>query len=373
MLRWPRQLVGTRLLRAAALLAGRPVTGKTALARSRSLDASGGDDRVVSWVVEEAAKRGAMLSLEDAERLVCIAKRPVGGYRRHAANDLCVILCHFNPAGFLRAPRLLYDTCASFAETGAEVIVAQVVMPDALPAALPDRCRSLIYQSDSVMFHKENLWNLAAGSTEKRKLFFVDGDVLFSRRDILAAVSSALDEFDVIQPFSTASWLSKEGDIERSRPSIAIALNRGLRPELSTYHPGFSWAMTREAFDRLGGFYERHPLGSGDTAFAFALTPGEPPWPKTPFHVFANTNSYRSYRLNAMAMAPRIGFIDGTVYHRWHGSWKNRRYEDRYQFLPPITDGEYPMSPRADGLLEWDDPAYGDSTLQYLIGRKEDE
>jgi len=370
-LRWPRQLVGTRLLRAASLLARRRIDGKTVRARVRSLDASGGDDRLPAWIAEEAAKRGFDVSGETAERLIRIARKPVGGYRRHAG--VSVVLCHFNPAGWSRPPRLLYETAEAFASAADEVIVAQVVMPDAIPAATPAGCRDIIYQSDSVMFHKENLWNLAAEHATHQKLLFVDGDIVFSRRDILPAVDKALDEFDVIQPFATAAWLSKEGTVERSRRTAAEAISRGVRPELTNYHPGFSWAMTREFFDRIGGFYDRHPLGSGDTAFAFALTPGEPPWPRTPFHVFANANSYKSYRLDVMSAGARVGFVEGTVYHRWHGSWKNRRYEDRYRFLPPMRDMEYPMTRRPDGLLEWGDPSFSESTLEYLAGRAEDE
>lgn len=367
-----QQLVGTRLLRAGALLARQPVAGKTASARARLLDAVGPDERLHEWIAEEAAKRGATLSTRDVERLASIATKPVGGYRPPTRRDTAVILCHFNPVGWKTPARLLYDTCEMFLAVGVEPVVSEVVMTGATPVALPDGCRRIVYQSDSVMFHKENLWNLAVDATTAAKLFFVDGDIVFSRRDILDAVSVALDEFDVIQPFSQAAWLAQQGGVERSRKSCAEAISGGEPPILTQYHPGFAWCMTRAFFDAIGGFYDRHPLGSGDTAFAFALTPGEPPWPRTPFHIFANTQSYQTYRSNVLAASPKVGFIDGTAYHMWHGSWANRRYEERYMFLPALAGGEYPMHRRDDGLLEWDSEEHSRATLEYLLGRLED-
>lgn len=372
MLRRLQQLAGTRLLRAGSLLARQRLVGKTAFARASVLDADGPDDRLHEWIAEEAQKRGATLSPAHVSRLAALATKPVGGYRKPTIRDTAVILCHFNPAGWKTPARLLYETCEMIVAAGVRPIVAEVVQADQMPVTLPDGCRRLIYQSDSVMFYKENLWNLAAAQTKQPKLFFLDGDIVFSRRDIFDAVSLALDRFDVIQPFSQATWLSRDGGVERSRATAAQAISTGLPPNLNHFHPGFSWCMTREFFDRVGGVYERHPLGSGDTAFAFALTPGEPPWPRTKNHVFAKTTSYQKYREDVRAANPRIGYIDGTAYHRWHGSWGNRRYEERYKFMPSLVDNEYPMARRSDGLLEWVDPVFGQSALEYFVGRQED-
>jgi len=367
-----QQLAGTKLLRICSRLIGSQVTGKTAAARARALDASGIDDRLPEWIVEEAEKRGIKIDDHTVARLVELASKPQSGYARATTNDLAVVMCHFNPAGWKRTPQLLYETCESVTQAGIEPLVVQLVLPGRLPAPLPAGVREIVYESDSVLFHKENLWNLAAAATRESKLLFLDGDIYFSRRDIFDAVSRQLDECDIVQPFTRACWLSQEGGVELTREPSVAAIVAGEQPTLGRYHPGFAWAMTRRTFDAIGGFFERHPLGGGDAATAFSLTPGEPRLPKTDNHAFAMSESYKAYRSNVLSLSPRIGSVDGTVYHIWHGTRENRGYEQRYLFLPPHNNGEYPLRSRPDGLLEWDSIEYNAKALEYFARRMED-
>ena len=366
-----QQLAGTRLLRACSLLLGQPISGKMAVSRAKLLDVAGSDDRLPGWIREEAEKRGVVVSDDAIKRLIRLAQKPAIQYLP-PPDDLDVILCHYNPAGWKRTPKLLYEVCQHLVAAGVRPLVLQVVRPPAEPAPLPAGVRSVIYESQSVLFHKENLWNLAAGMTTRPKLLFLDGDVVFSRRDVFKAVSDALDTCDVIQPFFSAVWTSQDGGVDLVREPSVLALEAGEQPLLGRYHPGFAWAMNREFFDRCGGFYERHPLGGGDAAFVFSMTPGIPRLPKTDSHAFAETQSYKKYRSQMLALSPRVGHIDGTVYHLWHGARENRRYEERYAFMPPFVDGEYPMARRGDGLLEWTDQRASEKALAYFLCRMED-
>lgn len=366
-----QQLAGTRLLRACSLLLRQPVAGKMALSRAKLLDVAGTDDRLPEWIREEAEKRGFVVSDAAINRLIRLSQKPAIQYLP-PPEDLDVILCHYNPAGWKRTPKLLHEVCQHLVSAGAEPLVLQVVRPPAEPAALPHGVRNVVYESQSVLFHKENLWNLAAGMTTRPKLLFLDGDVVFSRRDIFRAVGDALDSCDVIQPFSSAVWTSQNGGVDLVREPSALALENGEQPLLGRYHPGFAWAMTRRFFGQCRGFYERHPLGGGDAAFVFSMTPGVPRLPKTDSHAFAETQSYKDYRSRMLSLKPRIGHIEGSVYHLWHGTRENRRYEERYAFMPPFVNGEYPMERRDDGLLEWTDQRASEKALAYFLCRMED-
>lgn len=372
MLRRRQHLTGTKLLRVCSRLVGSQITGKTAIARARVLDTSGIEERLPEWLAEEAEKRGIKIDEHTIGRLVELASKPPAGYSRPKRTDLAVVLCHFNPAGWQRPPRLLYETCESVVAAGITPVVAQLVLPGRSPSPLPAGVRQIVYQSDSVLFHKENLWNLTARETSEDKILFLDGDIYFSRRDIFDAVSECLDTHDIIQPFSAACWLAKDGGVELVREPAVMAVAAGEQPVLGKYHPGFAWALTRKAFDDIGGFFERHPLGGGDAAIAFSLTPGEPRLPKTDNHAFAMSEPYKAYRDRVLSLNLKIGWVDGSVYHLWHGDRKDRGYEERYKFLPPHNNGEYPLRNRPDGLLEWDSPECNAKALAYFARRMED-
>lgn len=376
MLQRGKQLAGSRLKRMCERLARRTLSGKTLDARVRLLDSRGGDSRVCEWILEEAEKRKIAVSGSTAAKIAAISARATKQRRRYAKpkrDDLAVILCHFNPVGWSRTPKLLYEVCESIVASGVTPVVSQLCLPGRRPASLPRGVRELRFESTSVMFHKENLWNIASRETQEPKLMFLDGDIFFSRRDIFDTVSRLLDSYDVIQPFETAVWLGAEGQVELSRPASCVALFSGEKPRLNKYHPGFSWCMTREFFAKIGGLYERHPLGSGDTALSFSLTEGEIPWPNTRNHVFADTHSYRAYRDTVLGARPRIGYADGvTAYHVWHGDRADRKYGERYKFMPDLENGEYPIHSRPDGILEWSDSAHNDLAREYFVGRKED-
>lgn len=301
------------------------------------------------------------------------AQFPGRKYLPHTRGDMAVIIAHFNPAGWKKTPQLLYDTCTAILDAGIEVVVAQLVAPHAEPARLPDGVVSAIYRSEAVLFHKENLYNLATRHTTAQKFLFLDGDVIFGRPDIFDAVSHALDTCDILQPYRTALWLDKEDRVILGKRSAADAMSMGREPLPSKVHPGFSWAMTRKFYDAIGGLYDCHPLGSGDAALSFAVFRGTPPFPKVANDAFVNTLSWQQFRARMQALSPVLGSVSGLLYHLWHGSRPKRQYSHRWKYVPLQAGQEYPLRRRDDGVLEWQDPKYNDILRSYFVSRDEDE
>ena len=83
------------------------------------------------------------------------------------------------------------------------------------------------------------------------------------------------------------------------------------------WHPGFAWAMTRKAYERVG-IYDRAVLGSGDNVIALSLIN----------KVDVQTNEYSEEYKNDMldyqtkAKGLRIGYVPGVIRHYYHGSKK---------------------------------------------------
>lgn len=290
--------------------------------------------------------------------------------------SIAIILAFYAPCDYAMPKRHLAQTLDWVSRQGVPAVLAQVVRPGQDPQPTPDGVEGISFESRSVLFHKENLWNLAAGSVSGDKLFFLDADVCFSHPKVIEMADSRLDECDVMQPFETASWEDRTGRREGGKKSAAFALAAGVEPT-PAYHPGFAWAMTRGAFDRLGGFYERHPFGGGDTAFAYAL---DRRWTHSRIvdalpddTKYWSSPSYRSYQSQASGLGLKVGYLSGVeAVHRWHGDTRGRQYATRCNHVRINRGEEYPLARREDGLLEWVNPEHSRNAQNYFLARRED-
>lgn len=283
-----------------------------------------------------------------------------------------VVIAFFSPCDYQLPKQHLQQVLAGI-PADVPLAVAQVVRPGQSPQPVPGHARSQTLVSDQAMFFKENLWNLGAELIDTDKLLFLDADLVFCDQHWLAKTEQTLDRADIVQPFSTASWLDRDGTVVFRKGAAAAAISAGRPPCLRRYHTGFSWGMTRRAFDAVGGWYDRCPCGGGDAAFALAISPEsdqiiEDNAREQQFGTFSP--SYASYRRNALARHLRVDFVPGEVRHLWHGDRRDRGYRTREQYFPSPVDREYPISRRPDGLFQWD--LESPMALNYFQSRDED-
>lgn len=290
---------------------------------------------------------------------------------------IAVCLAFYSPCDYQLPKQHLARTLEWLAGEGVETVLAQVVKPGQSPQPVPAGITSLVYESDDVLFYKENLWNLAASATKAGKLVFLDTDLTFGNPDVLQLIDSRLDDCDVCQPFQTAAWFDQEGKVFQARRSAAYAIAKGHEPTSRIFHPGFSWAMTRRAFDLLGGFYERHPLGGGDIGFTYSL---DQRWANTELRKrlphdahFWDSPSFSAYRHAGAGLRLRVGYLrDVDCFHHWHGEIVNRQYTTRGIYMPLQPGGEYPLTRRPDGLLAWRSAEHSERLQAYFVARRED-
>ena len=291
---------------------------------------------------------------------------------------IAVILSFFSPCEYELPKQHFRTTVEWLVDQGAAVAITQATLPGQQSQPIPagvyaDRT----YIDADVMFLKENLWNLGVQLVPKAdKLVFLDADLRLSR-DWLRTVDDLLDQCDICQPFETCYWLDRYGNIFQDRPSAAAHMVDGRAPHLHRCHVGFSWAMTKDAYDRLGGIYDLNVRGGGgDAAFAFALS--DHPEMDTLIQyqrhlgrLNVDCPSFIDYRQNALAQRFRIDYPPGVkCKHLWHGDRGDRRYVTREDFFPPMVNGEVPVYRRDDGLLKWSGGAA--RAMDYWLERRED-
>jgi hypothetical protein len=139
------------------------------------------------------------------------------------------------------------------------------------------------------------------------------------------------------------------------------------------WHPGFAWAMTRRAYETLGGLFDLSVLGSGDHQMALAFI-GEP----NSINVKCS-QGYKDAVVKFVNRAKniRLGYTPGVIKHYYHGSKTNRRYHERWQILTKHQyDPEVHVSYDKNGLLvPTAECPVGmlEEILEYFKERKEDD
>lgn len=276
-----------------------------------------------------------------------------------------VILAFFSPAGFTKPIRHLKETLRQLSEAWIPHLVVEAGEKQIIP-------ESLWFKTEQAIFLKENLWNLGARHCDAEHLVFLDGDVEFGNPHWLHLTRVALStQFDLVQPYDQAVWLRDDRTTYCQRGAVAEAIRTKTPLDLRIQHPGFGWAMTRKAFEDIGGWYEFQPLGAGDTAFAVAL---DTSLQHAAVEKLFSPPSYLRYQQRASGLGLRIGCVPhSTVYHRYHGEFAKRQYDRRYSFLPDLLpSGELPMDHDPQGLLRWTDPRGHELCKAYFQSRDED-
>lgn len=197
--------------------------------------------------------------------------------------------------------------------------------------------RHLQVRVDTPIWHKENMINCGVKAllpNTWKAFAWIDADVEFESTtwalDTLKVLNGCKD---IVQLFSHAL------DMDKPKKTMAVFSSFGYQYcnqkqygglGLEYWHPGYAWACTRKAYEKMNGLYEFGILGSSDHIMALSLigkgikaidvqsTDG---YKKT---ILEYQNSVKNFRL---------GYIPGVIKHHFHGSKKNRKYTERWQIL----------------------------------------
>ena len=316
------------------------------------------------------------------------------GFTRHRPNEtkeailnnepiesvLHVICVISNPCSFSRRYILLNEFIMRMRhESNVQVYVVELCYGDqshvVTQAGNP---RHLQLRATDVMWHKENLVNLGVALLPRtyKAFAWIDADVEFENADWAHDTLRILNgSKDVVQLFSHCVDMARNEDCMRIYNSTGYQLCRNHRLVMTGQeysHPGYAWAITRRAYERLGGLFEVGILGSGDHVMRHcllqmglsAINPSSPAEYK---------NSVVEFQRRCLGL--RLGYVPGVIRHHFHGTKENRKYNDRwkvllkYEFVPSMVRRD------GSGLLEFacDVGSMRDEILQYFYDRKEDD
>lgn len=236
-------------------------------------------------------------------------------------------------------------------------------------------------RSEDELWHKENLIDIAAKKVfqnfpDAEYIAWIDADIRFANPFWVDATIEELQTSHVAQLFSHAIDLGPRGESLHIHNGFLYSYWNQLarKPHYHNWHPGYAWAMTRYAYDRVG-LITRAILGSGDRHMAMSFIGcGE-----RSFNAGV-TPAYKKMVLNYQKKCERyilrdVSYVPGTILHAWHGRKRDRQYQDRWQIL--VTNKYDPTSDvieDSSGVLRLDDDRWElrDAIKRYFRSRNED-
>lgn len=261
-----------------------------------------------------------------------------------------------------------------------------------IAAADADRFHHIGVRAKTRGWSKECLLNLAVQRTPTAAYIgWFDADILFRQADWATATVNALQHYDIVQPWKTCLDLGPNGELIAAHTSFTHQMWNGkplAPPDWKTPywignggkeiypHSGFAWAMTRSAWDKIGGLFEFGAMGSGDHHMASALA-GLAHKTLPPGDTSANycAEVMRWERRALKAINGNVGYVDGVIEHLFHGKKADRGYLSRWgMFLQFGFDPLEDLIRNSHGVWEFatEKPALRRAFDQYLHARNED-
>jgi hypothetical protein len=304
---------------------------------------------------------------------------------------LHVFTARFNPLGWAAPQRHFRDWAARMNELGADVTVVECAYGE-----LPFECEvpgvtHIGVRADSWAWTKENLINIGiARRPQAQYIAWCDSDCFPRRPDWVAATLRALQHYRIVQPWETCYdlgpgdshlyvWRSFCRQYLHGHPIVVaegadFASFWGAEHEYP--HSGYCWAATRPVLNAVGGLFEYGGMGAADHHQAVALLGHARrsfPAGVAPSYaaLLAAWESRAQHAING-----RIGYVPGTIEHRFHGRKTNRQYWGRWQmFLRHGFDPLADLKRNSWGVLEFagNKPALEHEWDQYLRMRWEDD
>jgi len=211
-------------------------------------------------------------------------------------------------------------------------------------------------RTEHPLWHKENMINVGIQKllpADWKSVAWIDADIEFeSPTWALDTLKILNGSKDIVQLFSHSIDMNKNGEAMNIFPSFGFQYSKRLpysKKPINFWHPGYGWACTRKAYDKIGGLFEKAILGSGDNIMALSFIQ-KAEYSINEFYTEEYRREIALFENKTKLL--RIGYVPGMIRHYYHGSKKNRNYGNRWKLL---VDNEFSpnkhLDKNQDGIL----------------------
>ena len=201
-------------------------------------------------------------------------------------------------------------------------------------------------KSDSLLWHKEALLNKVVRELPEnyKYVFWVDADILFKNENwFFDGIKKLKKGANVVQLFSECYHLDKDETEPTGANQAYRTWWRGFaynyvenkilhRSEnYDTHgHVGFAWGARREVLEEVP-LFDKALIGGADHIIAHACACQIDHSCITKAYV-ENAKEVHDYSVKLCSVVQgRLDYVDGVIYHLWHGDIRNRQYLKRIQ------------------------------------------
>lgn len=217
------------------------------------------------------------------------------------------------------------------------------------------RCKDLIWQ-------QYRLINIIIKKLPDKfdKVVWIDADIIFDNKSWHEDLSDLLDNYKVVQNYSSAHLLYPDGKIQEEKTSVAYeALKNYNKPNNTLFSScldmstsiatGFSWGIQRDVVEKFG-IYDYWITGSSDNALCLGIW-GD--WSNR----FIKERLNEKMNLHFMEWAEpfyeyinkSVSYREGTIKHLWHGFRNYRKRWHCLRYFDPFVD----VNNDINCVLEW--------------------
>lgn len=277
------------------------------------------------------------------------------------ADLLHVITCVANPIRWQSRVRLYREFERYMLDSGVHLTTVECGYGDRpLECGGTPGVNHVGVRSRTLVWNKEALINIGMSRLPQdwKYMAWLDADIVFRRSGWAAETVQALQQYDVVQPWSDCYDLGPNGEHLQVHRSFCRLVHEG-KPIIPSggygyefAHPGYAWAATRQALEQVGGLVEA-ALGAGDHHMALALIGRVHESVPGGIHPNYMTALVQWQERAQRHIAGNIGYVPGTIEHHWHGPKERRGYISRWGILTkhgfdPVAD----LKRNTDGVPE---------------------
>jgi hypothetical protein len=306
---------------------------------------------------------------------------PLRSLRPKLPQDIAIAMAFFNPCGYKRPIQNIIKCATQFSPLPVYILELgnkNLFLNQKLFNTSGIRLHQV--KSESVMFHKENLWMKIHDMIPKtiRKIIFLDADILL--RDPLAwvsRVSAILDTYDIVQPLSVIKFQENAEGTRTSSQALLVASSKVRQDcfdkRFSYPSPGYGIAVQRSWLMNVGGLVQTAVVGAGDLFMLGGLlhpqiVQDSIAYKSSPF-AWSDTQRFLS---EAKRLQTKVSYVAQEGLHLYHGSRENRQYSTRHEDFRSLTLKDLRFN--KERVLEFKHPEkWNIPMLKYFAGRKEDQ
>jgi hypothetical protein len=276
-------------------------------------------------------------------------------YKTH--NEAVIISCFFNPTKSkyrTKAFKIFYDKIKHLNHR-----IIECVIGDSSPELEENKNIKRIY-TKNLLWHKESLLNnIIKELPEKYKyIFWIDADVIFENDNWMVDGVKQLQYYNLIQPFEYCFHLEKDELFplypinlltksyypNRENKSVWRSFCSNVNQTRLLFsndynehgHVGFAWGAKREVLDKVP-LYDKALIGGADHIMAHASV-GQINHNCITKSFKDNIDEVNDYSKRFLQVVQgRVGYVNGNLFHIWHGDIEKRQYLKRIIDFTPRT------------------------------------